>query len=155
VEHKPPLPPFDRASARQKVRGAENAWNTRDAETVSLAYTRDSIWRNRSVCFTGRDAIVKFLAEKWQNEYEYRLIKELWAFDTHRIAVRFQYEWRNTKGDWFRAHGNELWAFADNGLMARREASINDIPIAQADRLFHWPLGPRPDNHPGLSELGV
>lgn len=155
MEEKPPFPPFSRTSARQKVRGAEDAWNTRDAERVSLAYTPDSYWRNRAETFQGRDAIQAFLRRKWDKEQEYRLIKELWAFDNDLIAVRFQYEWRNTDGQWFRAHGNELWKFAGNGLMARREASINDIAIDESDRRFHWPLGPRPDDHAGLTELGL
>lgn len=155
MESKPPYPPFTVDSAHQKVRGAEDAWNTRDADRVSLAYTPDSYWRNRAETFQGRDAIQAFLRRKWEKEQEYRLIKELWAFGAERIAVRFQYEWHDTNGQWFRAHGNELWAFAGNGLMARREASINDIAISEADRRFHWSLGPRPDDHPGLSELGL
>lgn len=155
MEEKPPFPPFTQASARQKVRGAEDAWNTRDAERVSMAYTPDSYWRNRAETFQGRDAIQAFLRRKWATEQDYRLIKELWAFDDDRIAVRFQYEWHDADGEWFRAHGNELWQFDANGLMARREASINDIAIRESERRFHWPLGPRPADHPGLSELGL
>lgn len=155
MEEKPPFPPFTEDSARQKVRGAEDAWNTRDAERVSMAYTPDSYWRNRAETFQGRDAIQAFLRRKWATEQDYRLIKELWAFDDDRIAVRFQYEWHDADGHWFRAHGNELWQFDANGLMARREASINDIAIRESERRFHWPLGPRPADHPGLSELGL
>jgi len=156
MEQKPPLPPFDFESATQKVRMAENAWNTRDPKKVSLAYTPDSRWRNRSEFFEGREAIVEFLTRKWQKEMSYRLIKELWAFHGNQIAVRFQYEWQDAAGQWFRAYGNEQWAFDDNGLMMRREASINDVDIDEAERLFHWPEGePRPDDHPGLSELGL
>jgi nuclear transport factor 2 (NTF2) superfamily protein len=133
---------------------AEDAWNTRDPERVAQAYTVDSRWRNRAEFFEGREAIIEFLRRKWAREFEYRLIKELWAFHEHRIAVRFQYEWRDDSGSWFRAHGNELWEFDSEGLMRRREASINDVPIREADRLFRWPLGPRPTDHPGLTALG-
>ncbi len=145
------VPPFDRKTATQKVRAAEDAWNSRDPSRVSMAYSEDSSWRNRGEIFEGRAKIREFLAHKWDHELEYRLVKELWAFDSHRIAVRFQYEWRNDAGEWFRAYGNELWEFDDQGLMRRREASINDRSIAEADRRFHWSLdGPRPDGHPGL-----
>jgi nuclear transport factor 2 (NTF2) superfamily protein len=152
---RPPLPPFTLETAAQKVRMAEDAWNTRDPVRVSLAYTEDSVWRNRSEFFTGREAIVEFLARKWAKENAYRLIKELWAFTDNRIAVRFQYEWHNDAGQWFRAYGNEQWEFSETGHMRRREASINDVPIAEAERKFHWPHGPRPLDHPGLSELGM
>ena len=151
---RPPLPPFSLEGATQKVRMAEDAWNTRDPERVAQAYTVDSRWRNRAEFFEGREAIIEFLRRKWAREFEYRLIKELWAFHEHRIAVRFQYEWRDDSGSWFRAHGNELWEFDSEGLMRRREASINDVPIREADRLFRWPLGPRPTDHPGLTALG-
>ncbi|MFT5471185.1 MAG: nuclear transport factor 2 (NTF2) superfamily protein [Verrucomicrobiales bacterium] len=144
-------PPFDRESALLKVRMAENAWNLRDPERVSLAYTEDSKWRNRSEVFEGREAIREFLTRKWAKESGYRLIKELWAFTGNHIAVRFQYEWHNEEGQWHRAYGNEQWEFADNGLMQRREASINDIPIAETDRRFFWDApGARPEDHPGL-----
>jgi nuclear transport factor 2 (NTF2) superfamily protein len=153
---RPPLPPFTRESAIIKVRAAENAWNLRDPERVSLAYTEDSRWRNRSEFFTGRAAIVAFLQRKWAQELEYRLIKELWAFTDNRIAVRFQYECHDAQGQWFRAHGNENWEFDEHGLMRRREASINDVPIAADARLFHWDApAVRPDDHPGLTELGL
>lgn len=155
MEQRPPLPPFDAVTAAQKARMAENAWNSRDPQKVSLAYTPDSRWRNRAEFFQGRAAIVEFLERKWARELEYRLIKELWATSENRIAVRFQYEYRDDSGNWFRACGNENWEFDENGLMARREASINDVPITAADRLFHWPEGPRPDDHPGLTELGL
>ncbi len=154
-EHRPPLPPFTEEDAIKKVRMAENAWNLRDPQKVSLAYTIDSVWRNRSEFFQGREEIRKFLERKWAGEQEYRLIKELWAFHENRIAVRFQYESRDDTGNWFRSYGNEQWEFDENGLMRRREASINDVPIREADRKFHWPAGPRPDDHPGLSELGM
>ena len=150
-----PFPPFDAASATQKVRMAEDAWNTRDPERVSLAYTVDSTWRNRSEFLTGREAIVHFLTHKWNKELDYRLIKELWAFHDHRIAVRFAYEWRDDSGDWFRSYGNENWEFNDSGLMRRRLASINDLPITESERKYHWPLGRRPDAHPSLTELGL
>ena len=152
---RPPLPPFNHEAAVKKVRAAENAWNTRDPEKVSLAYTADSIWRNRSEFLVGRHAIVQFLQRKWAKELDYRLIKEVWAFHEARIAVRFAYEWHDDSGNWFRAYGNENWEFDENGLMRRRIASINDLPIEEADRKFHWPLGPRPEDHPGLSELDL
>jgi nuclear transport factor 2 (NTF2) superfamily protein len=152
---RPPLPPFDEEAAAQKARLAENAWNTRDPARVALAYTADSRWRNRSEFFTGRAAIEEFLTRKWKQELDYRLIKEVWAFGTDRIAVRFVYESHDPGGQWKRSHGNELWAFDAHGLMARREASINDVPIAESDRRFHWPLGPRPEEHPGLTALGL
>jgi len=153
---RPPLPPFDHDSAVQKVRAAEDAWNGRNPEKVSLAYTEDSRWRNRSAFFTGREAIVRFLTDKWRREHEYRLIKELWAYTDDRIAVRFAYEWRSDAGQWFRAYGNENWQFASDGLMAERHASINDVPIEDSQRLFHWDLsGPRPADHPGLTQLGL
>ncbi len=152
---RPPLPPFDMAGATAKVRRAEDTWNSRDPEAVALAYTPDSQWRNRSVFLTGRAAIVDFLQRKWARELEYRLIKELWTFAGNRIAVRFAYEWHDEAGQWFRSYGNENWEFDDAGLMQRRIASINDLAIAPADRLFHWPSGPRPLDHPGLSELGL
>jgi nuclear transport factor 2 (NTF2) superfamily protein len=152
---RPPLPPFTLESATAKVRMAEDAWNSRDPERVSLAYTEDSVWRNRSEFLQGRPAIVRFLTGKWAREQEYRLIKELWAFHEARIAVRFQYEWRDAAGQWFRAYGNELWEFDADGLMRRREASINDVAIAASQRKFLWPQGPRPEGHPGLAELGL
>ncbi len=155
MSQKPPLPPFSTEDAIKKVRLAEDAWNRRDPEKVALAYTPDSQWRNRSEIFSGRDAITEFLTRKWAGEGDYRLIKELWAHGERRIAVRFVYEWQSESGQWFRAHGNEQWEFDDDGLMARREASINDIPIEDSDRKFHWPLGVRPDDHPGLSDLGL
>jgi uncharacterized protein len=155
-ESRPPLPPFSRDDAVTKVRAAEDGWNTRDPERVALAYTPDSRWRNRSEFFTGRPAIVEFLTRKWSTELDYRLIKELWTHGEDRIAVRFAYEWHDREGSWFRSYGNENWQFADNGLMARRHASINDVPIAEDDRLFHWDLsGPRPADHPGLSDLDL
>ena len=152
---KPPFPPFDEKSAIRKVRLAEDAWNTRDPERVSLAYTADSVWRNRSEFLAGRDAIREFLVRKWNKELEYRLIKELWAFRDNRISVRFAYEWHDDSGQWFRSYGNENWEFDEQGLMQRRIASINDLPIRDAERKLHWPLGRRPDEHPGLSELGL
>ncbi|MDE1180287.1 nuclear transport factor 2 family protein [Paraburkholderia sp.] len=155
VETRPPLPPFTRETAIQKVRGAEDGWNTRDPARVSLAYTPQSVWRNRAEFVTGRDAIVGLLQRKWARELDYRLIKELWAFTDNRIAVRFAYEWHDDSGHWFRSYGNENWEFDENGLMARRHASINDLPIHESDRLYHWPLGRRPDDHPGLSDLGL
>ena len=154
-ETRPPLPPFTRETATQKVRMAEDGWNSRDPERVSLVYTRDSNWRNRAEFFSGREAIVQFLRRKWAKELDYRLIKELWAFHENRIAVRFAYEWRDDSGNWFRSYGNENWEFNERGLMQRRIASINDLPIREADRKFHWPLGRRPDEHPGLSDLGL
>ena len=154
-EPRPPLPPFDAAGAAKKVRLAEDAWNTRDPQRVALAYTPDSVWRNRAEFLAGRDAIQQFLARKWARELDYRLVKELWAHDGARIAVRFVYEWRDDSGHWFRSHGNENWAFDARGLMTHRHASINDRPIAEAERLLRWPLGRRPDDHAGLSELGL
>jgi uncharacterized protein len=151
---RPPFPPFDSGSSAQKVRMAEDAWNTRDPQKVSLAYTVDSIWRNRSEFLTGREAIVRFLTRKWSQELDYRLIKELWAYQGNRIAVRFAYEWHDHAGNWFRSYGNENWEFDDNGLMRRRLASINDLPITETERKFHWTLGRRPDTHPSLTELG-
>ena len=150
---RPPLPPFTRESAILKVRLAEDAWNTRDPEKVSLAYTVDSRWRNRSEFLTGREQIVAFLKRKWAAEIEYRLVKELWAFEGNRIAVRFAYECSDDSGNWFRSYGNENWEFTADGLMQRRYASINDLPIAEVERKFRWPIGRRPDGHPGLSEL--
>ena len=152
---RPPLPPFDHAAAVQKVRMAEDGWNRRDPENVALAYSVDSIWRNRSEFIQGRAEIIVFLTRKWTRELDYRLIKELWAYTTHRIAVRFAYEWRDDSGNWFRSYGNENWEFEDDGLMRRRIASINDLPISEEDRLFRWDSGPRPEDHPGLSELGL
>jgi uncharacterized protein len=152
---RPPLPPFSRDSAIQKVRAAEDAWNTRDPQRVALAYTEDSRWRNRAEFPRGRAQIAEFLTRKWQRELDYRLIKELWAFDTHRIAVRFAYEWHDEAGNWYRSYGNENWEFDDHGLMAVRHASINDLPIGASERLYHWPLGRRPDDHPGLTDLGL
>lgn len=152
---KPPFPPFESETATQKVRMAENAWNTKDAENVSLAYTVDSVWRNRAEFITGRDAIVEFLKRKWAKELDYRLIKELWAVTGNRIGVRFAYEWQDDAGTWYRAYGNENREFAENGLMQRRIASINDLPISDSDRRFDWPSGIRPDGYPGLSELGL
>ncbi|MGY2129541.1 nuclear transport factor 2 family protein [Blastococcus sp. SYSU DS0617] len=152
---RPPLPPFTRETAVQKVRLAEDAWNTRDPENVAGAYTADSRWRNRSEFITGRDEIVAFLTRKWQRELDYRLIKELWAADGDHLAVRFAYEWHDGSGSWFRSYGNENWEFDGDGLMRRRHASINDVPLAGDDRLFHWPQGRRPDDHPGLSDLGL
>ena len=152
---RPPLPPFTIESANQKARMAEDAWNTRDPSRVALAYTMDSVWRNRSEFFQGRAAIEAFLTRKWSKELDYRLIKEVWAFRGNRIAVRFAYEWHDDSGNWFRSYGNENWEFTEEGLMRRRFASINDLPIAEAQRKFRWPLGRRPDDHPGLSELGL
>ena len=152
---RPPLPPFTRETAAQKVRMAEDGWNSRDAERVSLAYTVDSTWRNRAEFLAGRPAIVQFLQRKWARELDYRLIKELWAFNEARIAVRFAYEWRDDSGSWFRSYGNENWEFDAQGLMRRRIANINDLPIAEADRKYRWPPGRRPDDHPGLSDLGL
>ena len=150
---RPPLPPYTLATAAQKVRMAEDAWNTRDPVRVALAYTVDSHWRNRAEFFQGRDAIEAFLARKWSRELDYRLIKELWAFLENRIAVRFAYEWHDDSGHWFRSYGNENWEFDEHGLMRRRIASINDLPISESERLYRWPLGRRPDDHPNLSEL--
>lgn len=152
---RPPLPPFDKGTAHAKVRAAEDGWNGQDPARVALAYTPDSQWRNRSQFLTGRDQITAFLTRKWEREHDYRLIKELWAWYGNRIAVRFAYEWRDGDGAWFRSYGNENWQFAADGLMARRIASINDTPISEAQRLFRWPLGPRPADHPGLSALNL
>ena len=152
---RPPLPPFTVETAEQKARLAEDAWNSRDPARVALAYTPDSRWRNRSTFLTGRADIEIFLAAKWEREHEYRLIKELWAFADNRIAVRFAYEWHDVGGAWFRSYGNENWEFNAEGLMHLRIASINDLPIAEAERKFRWPLGRRPDDQPGLSELGL
>jgi nuclear transport factor 2 (NTF2) superfamily protein len=153
---RPPLPPLTRESAIRKVRAAEDAWNTRNPERVSLAYTQDSVWRNRAEFFRGREAIVAFLTRKWQREHDYRLIKELWAFTDDRIAVRFAYEYQDESNAWFRAYGNENWEFDPNGLMRARHASINDLPITEATRLFRWnTAAPRPADHPGLSDLGL
>ena len=152
---RPPLPPFTAETAAQKVRLAEDGWNGRDPLRVSLAYSADSIWRNRAEFVQGRDAIVAFLERKWRRELNYRLIKELWACADHRIAVRFAYEWHDDGGHWYRSYGNENWEFNDQGLMVRRIASINDLPIQASERLYHWPLGRRPDDHPGLSALGL
>jgi nuclear transport factor 2 (NTF2) superfamily protein len=152
---RPPLPPFTLASATQKVRAAEDGWNTRDPQKVALAYTPDSFWRNRAEFVQGREAITAFLTRKWSRELDYRLIKELWAFNENRIAVRFAYEWHDDSGNWFRSYGSENWEFDEAGLMQRRLACINDAPIAEADRLYHWPLGRRPDDHASLSELGL
>ncbi len=155
MSERPPFPPFTRETAVQKVRMAENAWNLRDPEKVSLAYTEDSRWRNRAEFFQGREAIVSFLERKWARELDYHLIKELWTWNENRIAVRFQYEYHDDSGNWFRAHGNENWEFDERGLMRRREASINDVPIDESDRQFLWGEGPRPEDHPGLTELGL
>ena len=152
---RPPLPPFTRESAIQKVRLAEDGWNTRDPEKVALAYSVDSRWRNRAEFVNGREQIVAFLTRKWAKELDYRLIKELWAFGGNRIAVRFAYEWHDDAGNWYRSYGNENWEFEPSGLMRRRFASINDMPMKESDRKFFWPLGRRPDEHPGLSDLGL
>jgi nuclear transport factor 2 (NTF2) superfamily protein len=151
---RPPLPPFTPETAIEKVRLAEDGWNSRDPEKVALAYTIDSNWRNRAEFLRGREEIIAFLTRKWQRELDYRLIKELWSFRENRIAVRFAYEWHDDSGTWFRSYGNENWEFGEDGLMRRRLASINDAPIREAERRFHWPLGRRPDDHPGLSDLG-
>jgi nuclear transport factor 2 (NTF2) superfamily protein len=152
---RPPLPPFTADTAAQKARMAEDAWNSRDPARVALAYTADSKWRNRAEFFEGRPAIEAFLTRKWQRELDYRLIKEVWAFTANRIAVRFAYEFRDDSGNWFRSHGNEQWEFDEHGLMRRREASINDVRISEGERKFLWPLGRRPDDHPGLTGLGL
>jgi nuclear transport factor 2 (NTF2) superfamily protein len=152
---RPPVPPFTRETAAQKVRLAEDAWNSRDPQKVSLAYTVDSRWRNRSEFVNGRAEIVAFLTRKWSKELDYRLIKELWAFNENRIAVRFAYEWHDDSANWYRAYGNENWEFDESGLMLMRHASINDLPISESERKYRWPLGRRPDEHPGLSELGL
>lgn len=149
------VPPFNTDSARAKVRKAEDAWNTRNPEQVALAYTVDSRWRNRAEFLNGRAEIIQFLKRKWSRELEYRLIKELWAFTDNRIAVRFAYEWHDDSGQWFRSYGNENWEFNDEGIMRYRHASINDLPISESERLYHWPQGPRPADHPGLSDLGL
>lgn len=155
-EYRPPVPPFTRETAVEKVRRAEDGWNTRDPARVALAYTPDTWWRNRSEFLQGRAAVVEFLTRKWSRESEYRLIKELWAFTGDRIAVRFAYEWRDANGAWYRAYGNENWGFEQNGLMRQRHASINDLPIREDERKFHWDRsGPRPSDHPGLSDLGL
>jgi len=152
---RPPFPPFTQETAAQKARMAEDAWNSRDPEKVALAYTPDSQWRNRADFFAGRRAIAEFLQRKWAQEIEYRLIKEVWAFTDNRIAVRFAYEWRDDGNNWFRSYGNENWEFDEAGLMRRRLASINDLAIADSERKFRWPQGRRPDDHPGLSDLGL
>ena len=155
TQARPPLPPFTRETAIQKIRAAEDAWNSRDPERVSLAYTPDSQWRNRAEFPRGREEIVQFLRRKWAKELDYRLVKELWTFDGARIAVRFAYEWHDDSGHWYRSYGNENWQFDEHGLMARRYASINDLPISESERKFRWALGRRPDAHPGLSDLGL
>jgi nuclear transport factor 2 (NTF2) superfamily protein len=155
MEEKPPIPPFDHDSATQKVRLAEDAWNSRDPDRVVLVYTRDTQWRNRAEFPVGREQVRELLQRKWARELDYRLIKELWAYDGNRIAVRFAYEWHDDSGQWFRSYGNENWEFNAQGLMQRRYASINDLPIKESERLYHWPLGRRPDDHPGLGELGL
>jgi len=152
---RPPLPPFDAETAAQKVRMAEDAWNTRNPERVSMAYTQDSVWRNRAEFLSGREAIVQFLTRKWSKELDYRLIKELWAFHDNRIAVRFAYEWHDDSGHWYRSYGNENWAFNGQGFMQQRIASINDLPISESERKYHWPLGRRPDDHPTLIEFDL
>jgi uncharacterized protein len=152
---RPPLPPFTKETAIQKVRLAEDAWNTRDPQKVALAYTIDSLWRNRAEFPEGREEIIQFLTRKWAEELDYRLIKELWAFHENRIAVRFAYEWHDVSKNWFRSYGNENWEFDENGLMRLRFASINDLAIKESERKYHWPLGRRPDDHPGLSDLGL
>lgn len=154
IESRPPFPPFTLESATEKVRSAEDGWNGRDPAKVALAYTPDSAWRNRAEFIHGRKEIIEFLTRKWKKELDYRLIKELWAYDRHRIAVRFAYEWRDDSHNWYRSFGNENWEFDDEGLMRRRLASINDMPIQEADRRFLWPLGRRPASHPGLSSFG-
>lgn len=155
METRPPLPPFDRDSATQKVRLAEDAWNSRDPDRVIQVYTEDTLWRNRAEFPRGRAEVHAFLCRKWARELDYRLIKELWAFTENRIAVRFAYEWHDDAGQWYRSYGNENWQFTPAGLMMQRHASINDLPIRDTDRLFHWPLGRRPDDHAGLSALGL
>ncbi len=155
TERRPPVPPFDLPSALVKVQVAEDAWNTRDPHRVALAYTEDSVWRNRDTFVTGRAEIIEFLTAKWEKELDYALRKSLWGFRENRMAVRFQYEWRDHNNQWHRSYGNELWEFDDNGLMRARHASINDLRIAEEERKYHWPLGRRPDEHPGLSDLGL
>jgi len=154
-EVRPPVPPFTKETAIQKVRAAEDAWNNRDPTKVPMAYTEDTKWRNRSEIFQGRDKVREFLERKWSKELEYRLIKEYWAHGDDRIAVRFAYEYNTADGQWFRAYGNENWEFDENGLMKTRHASINDLPITESERLYHWPQGRRPDDHPSLSDLGL
>lgn len=155
METKPPLPPFDKESAQKKVRMAEDAWNSRDPDRVVPVYTEDSRWRNRTEFPVGRSEIKAFLQRKWKKELDYRLIKELWVYSDNRIAVRFAYEWHDDSGQWYRSYGNENWEFNAQGLMMRRYASINDMPISEGERKFRWPLGRRPDEHPGLSDLGL
>jgi uncharacterized protein len=155
MSDRPPFPPFDAETAAAKARAAEDAWNSRDPERVAMAYSEKSAWRNRAEFLVGRGEIVAFLARKWARELDYRLIKEVWTFAGARIAVRFAYEWHDDSGHWFRSYGNENWEFDEHGLNRRRIASINDLPIMEADRKFRWPLGPRPDDHPGLSDLGL
>ena len=155
TELRPPVPPFTLETAIQKIRGAEDGWNSRDPERVSLVYTPDSVWRNRAEFVRGRVEIVEFLKRKWARELDYRLIKELWAFTDNRLAVRFAYEWHDDSGHWFRSYGNENWQFNESGLLHHRHASINDMPISDSERRLHWPLGRRPDDHPGLSDLGL
>ena len=155
TEQRPPLPPFTEETAKQKVRAAEDGWNNRNPEKVSMAYTPDSQWRNRNEFFNGREEIQAFLERKWEKEQDYRLIKELWAFTDNRTAVRFAYEWHDDAGQWYRSYGNENWEFDTDGYMAVRRASINDLAISEKERLFRWPPGPRPTDHPGLSELGL
>ena len=155
MESRPPLPPFTLETALKKVQAAEDAWNTRDPDRVALAYTPDTEWRNRAEFLTGRDAVRAFLQRKWAKELDYRLKKTLWCFMDNRIAVRFEYEWHDDSGQWYRSYGNENWEFDEHGLMQVRHASINDLPIREDQRLFHWPLGRRPDEHPGLSQLGL
>ncbi|WP_109482112.1 DUF1348 family protein [Paraburkholderia sp. C35] len=155
TEVRPPLPPFTRETAIQKIRQAEDGWNSRDASKVALVYSTDTWWRNRAEFVQGREAARAFLERKWSKEFEYRLIKELWAFTDNRIAVRFADDWRDDAGNWFRSYGNENWEFGPDGLMHHRHASLNDLPIKESERKFHWPLGRRPDDHPGLSDLGL
>lgn len=155
MQTRPPLPPFDAETARQKVRLAEDGWNSRQAEKVALAYSLDTQWRNRVTFVQDRNQAQAFLTQKWQKEHQYRLIKELWAYSDNKIAVRYAYEWHDDSGNWYRSYGNENWEFAKDGLMKKRYASINDLPITEQQRKFHWPLGRRPDDHPGLSELGL
>lgn len=155
TQARPPAPPFNRETATKKVRLIEDAWNSREPEKMALAYTEDSYWRNRAEFLNGRQEIIQFLKRKWAKELDYRLIKELWAQDENRIAVRFAYEWRDDSGNWFRSYGNENWEFDELGVMQRRFACINDLPIKESERKFHWPLGRRPDGHPGLSDLGM
>jgi uncharacterized protein len=155
TETRPPFPPFSHETALQKVRMAEDGWNNRNPEKVALAYTKNSVWRNRAEFVNGREEIIQFLTRKWSKELDYRLIKELWAFEGNRIAVRFAYEWHDDSGNWFRSYGNENWEFDENGLMQKRFACINDLAIVASERKFHWPQGRRPDDHPSLSDLGL